>query len=232
MSETNVGNDIYKKFKENQEIINKKRKKVDLIFNILICIFISMVIISSLNENNSNIFYSKLAVQKNIKKAILNNADINTLENVLGNSVKIFKIKEKNNEYYSHSISLENILKDIQVENYLSDEFDQKLNDKISDYIKEYKKVNPLGELSNNQKEYFINIKNKLDDNSYLEIENDLNKIVGELSNKNKLVEIYLDNSDISFKLTMLSFILGLIALFPLLKSFMNFLIIKFIKLD
>lgn len=228
-----IHNEFKDKFKANQEMIEKKRKRIDFIINLLFFISISMMILApSIIRDNSNAFYLKRIVQGNVKKAISNNADINILGDILNNSEKILKIKEKDNEYYPKSISLENVLKDIQVQNYLSDEFDQRLDEKISDYIGESKKINPLKELSNNQKEYFLNIKNKLDDSSYFKIENDLNKIVDELSSKNKLVEIYLDNSDISFKLTVLSFILGLIALLPLAKSLISFIVIKLKKAD
>lgn len=226
---------LYKQLEEDlKEHFNQKTKsertldKIDVIISIIIPVLIFFMISTFLSsEKNSKNFFPKELVQQNIKKAIDNNADIIILENILKSSEKTKKIE---GELYPELVSLEYVLKDIQIQNYLSDNFDESLEKKISKYITN--KNIPLGELPNNQKEYFLNIRNKLDDDSYLKIENDIKKIAEELSNKNSLIEIYLDNSDISFKLTIFSVILGLIALIPLLKICFNYIMSKIKKAD
>ena len=153
---------LYKQLEEDlKEHFNQKTKsertldKIDVIISIIIPVLIFFMISTFLSsEKNSKNFFPKELVQQNIKKAIDNNADIIILENILKSSEKTKKIE---GELYPELVSLEYVLKDIQIQNYLSDNFDESLEKKISKYITN--KNIPLGELPNNQKEYFLNIR-------------------------------------------------------------------------
>lgn len=118
-------------------------------------------------------------------------------------------------DYYVGNVSLSTILKDIEVDSYkqLNVDEDSIFCAKLRAIIEENDLLNPFDKLENNQKYYFENLKTKLD-TSYTEVAPDVIRIVDELDNKNKLVNRYLDKSEISFYVSISALIFSIILSF------------------
>ena len=88
--------------------------------------------------------------------------------------------------------------------------------------MQENREKNPFDLLSDIQKEYFENLRIKLKNkNTYDDVKNDVENIVSELNEKNRLVNDYLDKSNISYYLSIVALIL---AIFPIFSQTINLL--------
>lgn len=203
------------------------------IFKIFFTVYIAIiVIIVGFILTTSEYKFSKLIIQNNIKMAIKNKANAETLKNILKLHPQLsfqeridslFYDSEKN--YYYKDIQIEEILHDLINENYLSENFDDELNKKLKELLDENKKIEPITLLPKNEAEYFINIKNKLSEDSYTKIENDITKIIENASSKNQLIQTYLNQSEKSYIISIIGLIIAVIT-FPV--AFLQ--LIQFIK--
>ncbi|MGL5572019.1 hypothetical protein [Cetobacterium sp.] len=203
------------------------------IFKIFFTVYIAIiVIIVGFILTTSEYKFSKLIIQNNMKMAIKNKANAETLKNILKLHPQLsfqeridslFYDSEKN--YYYKDIQIEEILHDLINENYLSENFDDELNKKLKELLDENKKIEPITLLPKNEAEYFINIKNKLSEDSYTKIENDITKIIENASSKNQLIQTYLNQSEKSYIISIIGLIIAVIT-FPV--AFLQ--LIQFIK--
>lgn len=220
-------------------LINKiSSPKRDIIFWItfiitLLASFCSLVILlSSINENK---LVDKNEITQSITNVIRNNGNINNIKHIYNS--RTFKKKplfsnESPKDFYSNETSLSFILNDILVDSYKTTPTDSLYISKLNKILSEYEIINPFDKLENTQIYSFNNIKAKLDSN-YVTIQPDINKIVDELSNKNQLVNTYLNKSDISFYISIFALALTLIfSFYQIYQSIKSSREIKRILLD
>lgn len=136
------------------------------------------------------------------------------LENII-----IPNMKKDIQGYYSGDVSLLDVLKNTKAELFLKEKIDIELIKIISEKIDEHSQSNPFDRLEQGQKIYFETIKTKLKENYDL-IQDDINRVVDELDEKNQLTNKYLSDSTMSYNLSIYAFIIGILALLPLIKSF------------
>lgn len=200
------------------ERINSKLIKITLIVYAIIIFFMTLLI--STNDE----YKPKLLVQENIKIAISNGANAKELDNILKtisfttNPLKlateiIIDNKDIGVNYYTGTINLNRVLEDLINNNYLSDEFDYEFYLKVKDLLNESKKISSISLLPEEEANYFINIKNKIKEEEYIKIENDIKKLTDILLQKNQSISIYLNQSGKSYTISWIALILTLLSL-------------------
>lgn len=97
--------------------------------------------------------------------------------------------------------------------------------------LQEFRQISPFDKLNKNQIDNFINIKNKLNNENYLKIENDILNIVDNLSSNTRLINVYLTKSDESYIMTIIALILSIFSFIPLVIKFVPFSIKKYNKI-
>jgi len=206
---------LYLEYKEERQRSRKKR----LILIIIISTIYALIIAFIMSEKN---YVNKEYIQTALITAINKDATIDVIKNIynnreITNAIKLlFKGKSK---YYKYNTSLSQILYDIKSKYYTDS---QNINDinihKITDTIKNYLIINPYDSLELTQKDMFTNIRLKLNKNTYEILQNDLEKIAKELTQKNNLVNQYLKDSTNSFWISIsaliFSALLGLYQLY------------------
>lgn len=189
------------------DIINKRRnieKRSAKWIVIYAPIFvITMTVISSIlalafsTEN----YVSKDEIQKNIILALTNEGDLRAVKHIYNNRSKTKKgfseLLGKDVEKYNYEVPLSIVLEDIRTDIFLS-KADKTLFEKMEKIIKQHTQINPFDKLEQGQRDYFENIKIKLDED-YSIVMLEINKIAGELDQKNALVGEYLKDSKTSF---------------------------------
>lgn len=194
---------------------SKKNRKTE--FRILILIEISLIIFMLFLMNlESNKTKDKQNLQSIIVTSIKNGAHRDTMKNIILTYPSLTlkqHIFHNKNSVYKNSISLEQVLKDINSKNYTSEKFNNDLNLKIVKLLEEEKQSSPIDKLDKNQAHLFQNIKLKLDTESYSKIELDLLKIIEDLSVKNSLIHKYLNQSDISFYISWVALFISVLGL-------------------
>lgn len=165
--------------------------------------------LSSLLLNEKQII-EKPSLQKTISTLISNDGDLRAVKQALKNSPKNSKFLDfgKTESHYPHDVALSTVLDDLRVSAYLTGE--KNLVEKIDLIIKEHEEINPFDQLPINQRDYFENIRIKSGD-SYSIISNDVNNLVDELYEKNKLVDEYLADSNMSFLISVFGLVLSII---------------------
>jgi hypothetical protein len=198
------------------KIVHTKRRDrlaTLLIFTLLYTLIVLYII-------SKDKFTSKEDIQNQLVVAINNQATIDVIKNIYQNRTSIEHIyillQDKNN-YYNYNDSLSQILNDIKTKFYLKDKSSIDIN-KTKIIIEDYLLTNPYDSLETSQKDVFINIRQKLDNNQYEIIKNDLEKIAKEITQQNNLVNQYLKDSTNSFWISIsalvFSAILGLYQLY------------------
>lgn len=200
--------------KLNSSNLIKIKKRV-----IFILIFFELMILGFfifIIRTESKKLVDKYSLQSDFKKAINNKADINVLKNIafLHPTAKIKEaLFKREQNFYKKPINLEQVLKDIKSDNYLSNEFDNVLNENIVNLLNNEKQISPIDKLDKNQAHYFHNIKSKVDPNIYSKIETDILKIVDELSIKNEIINKYLNQSNTSYLISWIALFISLLGL-------------------
>lgn len=188
-------------------------------------IFINLI--SSLFLSNRNSYIDKNLIQDKIFTVIQNNAPLNIVKNIydsrdfykISTKDKIFNLSEIS--YYNHSISLTQILMDIQIKHYDNNNSNNLISiAKVEKIYKEYLQTNPFDSLEDSQKDLFNNISFKLNPQNYALIQIDVENISKELKDKNILVNKYLTDSTSSYILSIIAFILSIIiAIYQIFNS-------------
>jgi|GEM_PF-4638494 len=121
-----------------------------------------------------------------------------------------------------HSVSTAELLDELRVDLFTSDSVDKDLIDRVGVLIDENEESDPFNVLNEEQKYLFENIRIKSGEN-YPEIENDVNRIVTSLKERNDLVTRYLAASESSARLAWFAAILAIISVAPILVSMFAF---------
>jgi len=191
---------------------------LDIGRNIFLWIVIAVGInasMSYLGLDSKKEYVKKETIHNNFMSAIQNGADVRAIKQLYINR----KVEEKpfilfssfdENNYYSSESPLSTVLEDIRASLYLNDNKDISLIPKIDQILINYSQTNPFDHLKNGQKDQFDNIRIKLGDD-YIKIQNNINRIVEELSQKNKLVDLYLSDSRASLFVSIFSVIFALV---------------------
>jgi hypothetical protein len=163
--------------------------------------------------------YSKSQINKNISSLIENGADLDTISYALKNP----QIDKRNillsKNSYEDNVNLNDILKSIRLSYYTNKPTDDISLAKLEAIIIEHNEVDPFSKLQSYQKDLFSNVRFKADE-SYSNINEDINKIVQELDSKNTLVDEYLDKSTTSFWISTVGLIIALLtALFQIISA-------------
>jgi len=122
----------------------------------------------------------------------------------------LFAIKQDVSLYYSYDVALSEILEQLRTDQFLNGKPDAVFLDKLDTIIREYTESNPFDKLESGQKDLFENIRVKLNGN-YSIVSDDVNKLSDELSNKNKLVNEYLSDSQTSLVVSIVSAFIAVI---------------------
>lgn len=179
---------------------------------ILILLFILALLLENKSINESNI--NKIDIQNKLITSINNGAPIDVIKQIYSNrtyvELGLFKNYFTNKDnYYKYDTPLSTILYDIKTKYFLDKDSKIDINNTIN-IIKNYSIINPFDSLEISQKDMFVNIQLKLKKDNYLLIQNDLEKISKELTEKNTLVDQYLKDSTNSFWISISAVILSL----------------------
>jgi len=109
---------------------------------------------------------------------------------------------------------MEKVLKDLKAELFLKDNVNQELAKRIKDKLNEHKRTDPFDKLEPGQKVHFEAVQTKLA-GKYSDIQTNINRIVDELDNKNKLVAEYLTDATLSYKISIIALIIAILAWVP-----------------
>jgi hypothetical protein len=168
-------------------------------------------------------YYSK-DIKQDIKLVIQNGADVNTVKYIFNS--RIVKNKhiidlffKKGGDFYPASTNLDQILNDLKVEYFKSEKPNKEYYTLLSNIVAINNQINPFDKLDSNQKFEFENIRTKLDSN-YIFIQEDFNRIVDELNNKNLLVNEYLEKSNHSYWISIVA--LGLTIVLSTIQIYQN----------
>ena len=192
-----VNNASLRKMKELEKISAKRSaysaSLIALIFSVL------TLILTSYYSKES--YVSKNTLQGNIITALQNDADLRAVKHIYVNRVEIrkgiFNIFNPKENVYLYSTPFSNVLEEIRT-NMFNKDGDKALLKKVDSMIEQHIHINPFDRLEPIQRDYFENIKIKLD-TEYSDVIIEVNKIADELHNKNTLVDKYLKDSNTSF---------------------------------
>ena len=190
----------------------------------VIAIIFTIYSLASSFITTPNRFYYKDVVQKKILLAVKNNADLQIIKeiysNLESNQINIGSYFKDKDNIYASDVPLSIILSDTRSNLYLSDTPPDSITvSRLSKIINEHNEINPFDKLAKYQKDYFENVRIKLNDN-YPLVSNGLNKISDDLYSKNLLVEEYLSDSKISFWISIIALIFSIsIGLFQIIQN-------------
>lgn len=196
------------------------------IFIWLFWIFGSFVVIGScvfmwyyFSHTTNGLGYCRKDVLKNeLKTKISNGADLVVVEDVFADRYKHstdtrewnFRLEK---DYYGDNATLLKVLRDLRSDYFDSVPYtvpptirDTAYYYRLSMIIDEYMRKTPFDGLEKGQQELFVNIQMSLGDN-YDGVEEKITRIVDELRSKNALVDKYLNNSENSYKLSLVALV-------------------------
>lgn len=198
------------------ENYKKGRKEWKITISLFIPIYIISLSYLILNDD----YIDKKQIHHKLITSINNGATLQVIKNIYENREIVFigsikRLITSKSNYYRYETSLSQILFDIETNHYL-EEKNIDIN-KTSRIISNYITINPFDSLETNQKDMFTDIKLKISKDNYKVIQNNLEKIASELTQKNNLVNEYLKDSTTSFWVSIsalvFSFILGILQL-------------------
>ena len=166
-------------------------------------IVVAMVIVLLINIFADGMTPDRTAIntlKQNSQKAISNDAGLDVINSMTS----------------EHSVSTAELLDELRVDLFTSDSVDKDLIERIGVLIDEDEKSDPFNVLNEEQKYLFENIRIKSGEH-YPEIENDVNRIVTSLKERNDLVTRYLAASESSARLAWFAAILAIISVIPIL---------------
>lgn len=204
-------------------------------------------------ESNSPYGFEKEPIQKTLKAIIINGGNLDIIKHTYNNR----DLKGKNfredllgidkDKYYRYDYPLSGILNDLLKKYYIDIEekkYTRNYNKNVvikgqivnqdslyfhllNNIISENEKHNPFDKLEENQKYNFETIQQKLDSN-YVKIAPDITKIVDEMYNKNQLIAEYLNNSELSLKISIGALIVTiLLSMYQIIQNRRSSKIIK-----
>ena len=150
-----------------------------------------------------------------LSTAINNGGDLRSIKNIHKNFYPtgrelIDLFKQNTNKYYKSTIPLSYVLEDMRSNLFLNSKAGLVKKEKLESIINKYNHTNPFEILLPVQKDLFDDVRLKLGDN-YSDVDIEINKIVSELSEKNKLVNKYLSDSTKSFWISIFALFLSLV---------------------
>lgn len=172
---------------------------------------------------SANKYVDRALLISKIKLSISNGAELEDIVQIFENRKHVRRpffnvfFEEKENsfdDYYEERISMQKVLRDLKAELFLKKNVNQELAKMVKDKLNEHKRTDPFDKLELGQKIHFEVVQTKLAD-KYSDIQININRIVDELDNKNKLVAKYLTDATLSLRIAMIALIIGLFALVP-----------------
>ncbi|KAA3660815.1 MAG: hypothetical protein DWQ10_05845 [Calditrichaeota bacterium] len=160
------------------------------------------------------------SMKHNLRILIRKRAELNQLEYYLKqqkayslsyNDYNILKIIKRSN-FYPLNVSLETILRDIEIDVLLNDSSSVNELKFIDNLLIEIETKDPFNKLDKDQSFLFNNIVLKLD-TTYFTIEPEISKIANELVHKNELVEQLGEDANFNKALSIASFLIGCLAI-------------------
>lgn len=180
-------------------------------------------------------YCEKTTIQNQLKKVIINGGDLDAVKDAYNDRYLkpiflSFRLSPRSviKDYYKEDVPLSVILSNLRTRFYLEKEQrrysyktqvikDSILVDADSLYfsllnkiIDEYNKKNPFDKLEPNQRDFFINLQQKLD-TGYVKVSGDISKIVDEMDDRNQLVTKYLNDSKKSLRISWIALIVTFI---------------------
>ncbi|MDO6611947.1 hypothetical protein Q4601_06885 [Shewanella sp. 1_MG-2023] len=168
--------------------------------------FIFLMIVSDVRMG-----YSKEQIDQSIRVMIVNNSDLTTLDFALKNPRIDNPSRTTKFERYPDNVNLNDVLMSLKAEHYTQTNPETQFLNKLNAIIIEHNEVDPFSKLLNHQKDLFDNVRFKAK-GSYNDIDDDINKIAQELYSKNKLVDEYLDKSNLSFWVSVFGLVIALLT--------------------
>ncbi|MEZ8216272.1 hypothetical protein ACED61_22840 [Vibrio sp. 1F148] len=187
----------------------------DLLLPIIFAVFASFLINSFILGDQ---YVEKEKIQSDIQTLINNGAELRAIKFHYDNRLSIkrdivFALKQDRELYYPYDVTLSDILEQIRTQQFMDGKPDLTLITKLDQIIDEYSASNPYDKLEAGQRDLFENIRVKLDD-EYGNVASDINKLTDELSNKNKLVNEYLSDSQTSLVVSIVSAFIAVVLSF------------------
>lgn len=228
----NIMDDDKREDKSKETLVKKRNNRAYVLF-FSVYIIVAFIIIYGSYKYQNIVFINKEELKQNIISSIENNADLEIVKDIFYDrryekSDYITNLKYRfylSNLYYEKKdLTLDVLLKEIRNDLYINNTSKDSNKDYFSKRLEllmqENREKNPFDLLSDIQKEYFENLRIKLKNkNTYDDVKNDVENIVSELNEKNRLVNDYLDKSNISYYLSIVALIL---AIFPIFSQIIN----------
>ncbi|EMY70481.1 hypothetical protein [Leptospira vanthielii] len=195
--------------KEINESISQNSKKTtetgDTVFSLVLMIGISFWFIHKCNYGTN-----KNELTQQLTSAIVNKAPLSDLRLIFERrNEELFYLNETK-EYDSDKILFENVLEDIKLKEYQKDKKNEEIINSINKYLETNKETHPFDGLSIDHKSLFERIRQKSGKN-YMYISEDIHQIASHLINANNILERYMNRSEQSFWVSILSFIVATI---------------------
>ena len=152
-----------------------------------------------------------------IEKAVNNGADLRSVKQIFSNRQRV---RPKlwplgySNDRYGEPVNLSTVLEDLRANAFLRDDASETLVATLDQIIAEHEQTNPFDQLEPTQRLHFESLRSKLGE-SYPTIRPNVDRIVGELASRNQLVAEYLADATLSFRLSIIALVVGLVALIP-----------------
>ena len=210
-------NDPILYFKNFIDSETKRYNRIKLMRRILLIIFpvyIAFVVVFMLHSESRQLV-DKENLKNKLSSVIDNGAQLYLIKHIYDvrevEPVSLFKVYNKS-LYYSYDTPLSSILNDLCVDYYSSTQFkeDSTYYARLSRIIEENQIHNPFDILEEVQIRYFESLRTKIGDN-YDAVQDDVEQIATELSQKNQLVTKYLNKSNTSFIISIIAIILSIV---------------------
>jgi len=162
-----------------------------------------------------------------METAIKNGADFDDIRQIFGARSYIRGVKSffqlfdrtESSSQYREPLNLSDVLKDMRAELFVKGNADLDLAAKYRKFVDEHEKRNPFDKLEGGQRVHFETMQAKIGE-KYVIVQQDVNRIVDELASKNELVNKYLSDSTLSFRLSIVALALSAFAFIPQLTIF------------
>lgn len=203
----------------------RKEERNDLVTSfisvvcVLLLLFVVLPIVIGLVRYYSEYLVERDTIKSAISEVINKGASLDIVKDVYEDRIITHRrIVIDNGEeiYYSQDTPLSKILSDLRVDYYSSQKYvgsDSLYLSRLNAIIEENLSLNPFDNLEESQIQLFKNLKNDIGV-GYDTVREDVNKIVHELEEKNKLVSQYLNNADTSLRLSIIALAISLVVAF------------------
>lgn len=215
---------------------NTNREMIEMSLYVIILAIVIAILLGYLLESSNTIHYQieKTKIHSKLIVATKNGASLDDIKQLYLSSdrengsnllaaITGSETRVNNNKYYNNNSNFVEILKNIKAELYLQEKIDLSLITSIAKKINEHEQSNPFDKLEPNQRVHFEIIQKQLGD-KYTSIQSNMNRIVDQMENKNKLVNEYLNDATMSYKISLFAFFIGLLALFPVTLGLWNWI--------